>query len=773
MTWAETAAHYKGILRTALNVQRHALSVAEIQAAGVPPQLREALTDGVHPIQQQLKRLDKGEFRIAVVGLEKSGKSTFVNAWLESDLLPAADKRCTFTTTQIYSVVDPGEQRLEVQAKTTQEFDAYTQELRTVAQGSDETAKRAREDLETINQYLASLRTVITEGNQEIRFTHMEEIAQSLLRYVADASVAHAIEEVRLYTTRLAQTDGIVFFDVPGLNSGLGKHLEESRAMLADCDAVICVQYSKRPNLEAHEQKLVEFALEGDEAVGIAGKLFVFAGQIDLQGSSESLKQNLSEIEREWKRRGQLAADHIVAGSAAAFLILCGAANDRSRKLMGAKDDMRRRIVNVCGLGDGASNEEVAQATGIPQIRQRIKRYLDEERGVQIKKRCDEPIARILKAARETYQLVVGKYSEDPEEVRRKEGNRQRIDFQVWWDKRWQEIEAEVNRYYKTHFDPDDAAEEVPAVKQLRQRYRQFVQEGLSQLPALDPKRIRDIFDIVGGPYPDAPVANDKWREELYNHDVTVFLDRLAKDLSLELLHETRGYVAFMRERLWGSADVEKRIHREEELKMQLESGLRTLFLRFARPVAEALVRAPLASERRRSIVRKLGTDIELVDNYYTGDDPAFRYLKRYVKYGSALVTDPVVRHVVLGLDLPAGAVGALDSALPTVEPKRAAAEEEVHAEVKQDLQVLEMYLNETVFAAAGFGAFVSQELKRLRDDFAGNRSTWNGVVLNEYEAGNPRLVAELPARFTSPVFDLEISERLRQLRLALEGATA
>src|SRR4051794_36560885 len=106
MTWAETAARYQVLLRAALNVQRYALLLADVKAAGVPDSLVSALTEGVGPVKRQLDRLEKGEFRIAVVGLEKAGKSTFVNAWLESDLLPTADERCTFTTTQIYSVTD-------------------------------------------------------------------------------------------------------------------------------------------------------------------------------------------------------------------------------------------------------------------------------------------------------------------------------------------------------------------------------------------------------------------------------------------------------------------------------------------------------------------------------------------------------------------------------------------------------------------------------------------------------------------------------------------
>ena len=48
-----------------------------------------------------LKKLEKGEFEIAVIGLEKAGKSSFSNAIMDNDVLPTADARCTYTATCI------------------------------------------------------------------------------------------------------------------------------------------------------------------------------------------------------------------------------------------------------------------------------------------------------------------------------------------------------------------------------------------------------------------------------------------------------------------------------------------------------------------------------------------------------------------------------------------------------------------------------------------------------------------------------------------------
>lgn len=771
MNWTEAAAHYRTSLKSVLNVRRHALHVAEIKTTGVSDQLQQTLVQSSTTLQRQLERLEKGEFRIAVVGLEKAGKSTFVNAWLEADLLPTDSKRCTYTTTQIYSVTDDKEQRLEIIAKSREKFVQYQHDLQAAAQGNSETAKRAREDLEIIRQQQLPLEKTLQEGNKIIPFLRIEEIAHYLRKYVADVSVAHAIEEVRLYTTRLAETDGIVFFDVPGLNSGLGKHLEESRTMLADCDAVICVQYSRRPSLEAHEQKLVEFVHEGDEAVGIAGKLFVFAGQADLHGSAASLQQALQEIAQEWQRRGKLPPDHIIPGSAAGYLLLTGVANTDLHTQVGTVEELKRKVRIISNLPAEADSTKVLNATGIPAMRQRIKRYLNEERVTVLQKRCDDPMQQMRSAAQEIYRSVRQRFSENPDEARRQEANRRNILFQTWWANRWEEIEPAVNRFFREHFDPDHAVEEIESVQQLRVRYQELVHEGLAQLPTLDSKRRQDIFDRESRPVFDALIANDAWRAALYE-DVNNLLHTLAEQLSIELLKDSQQFIDYMSSLLWNSAEVAKQMYDQQQLQLQLESGLRTLFLRFARPVTEALIRAPLASDRRKEIVRKLGYDIELLDNYYEGEEPAYERLKRYVKYGNDLLENPLVRQAVLGIS-PTGSYvsSSLAPAIQDIQPKPAVQPNEVIAEVQSDLVTLETYLTEVVFSAAGFEVFVSQELKRLRDRFASLKHIWAGVAINEYEAENPLLLAELPADLKMPIFDLEISERLRQLRLALEEA--
>lgn len=51
-----------------------------------------------------LKKLESREFDVAIVGLEKAGKSTLGNALLKiNNVLPEYSERCTYTTTEIRS----------------------------------------------------------------------------------------------------------------------------------------------------------------------------------------------------------------------------------------------------------------------------------------------------------------------------------------------------------------------------------------------------------------------------------------------------------------------------------------------------------------------------------------------------------------------------------------------------------------------------------------------------------------------------------------------
>jgi hypothetical protein len=755
MDWKTASSYYETRLTDALNIQRHAVNLANLPQAEVPPKLKQILLQEAQPARRQLERLKKREFRIAVVGLEKAGKSTFVNAWLECDLLPAKGGRCTFTTTQIYSVEHESEQRLEVQAKTEAEFINLLKELE---------KSQAQEDINTIRTNEITLQEVRQEGNLTFAFTRLEDIREPLKKYVADEKYAHAVLEARLYTNKLAQAEGIVFYDVPGLDSGLAKHVDEAQEMLSDCDAVILVQ--RFTSLREKELKIIKFTEQGDKNVTVADKLFVFLSRIDSLGSAEAMKTHIQEAAQDWLKRANLPNHRIVSGSAGAYLLLNNIAGEQTRLEIGDTHVIQSHLQRLTGIDDVEILK--TDATGIPVIKEKIFDYINTERVAILRKRCEASLNTIISTSEEIYRLVSKNHPENPEEAKLFAENNQRVLFAEWWNQKWLIIKADLQKYYDTYV-VNKAVENLTAnsltqIEKFREGYLEIVDQEMQKLRGETFKKKDTIFLANSNPEFDRMKANFAWREDLYN-DISRLLSNIARQLALELQHESLNLVTYMTSLLWGSDQVKARLieNSEDYFLAKLENSLSVLFLRFARPVAEALIRGPVNSDTRNKIIKSLGVDIEIVDNYYSGKEPAYSLLKRYVKYGADLLFNLEVRQQVLGIT---GTVtGIATAAINNEIPQQA-----VIFEVENDINAFEEYLKFAIFNAASFESYCIQELKGLVDSFREKEGTWTGVALNEWLQGNPLLLAEIPNNLKSQASNLEVSERLRQLSIALKS---
>ncbi|MDB9523529.1 dynamin family protein [Dolichospermum circinale CS-1225] len=760
MDWKTASSYYETRLTEALNIQRHAVNLANLPQAEVPEKLKQILIQEAQPARRQLERLKKREFRIAVVGLEKAGKSTFVNAWLECDLLPVKGGRCTFTTTQIYSVEHESEQRLEVQAKTEAEFINLLKEL--------EKAK-AQEDINTINTNEITLQQVRQEGNRTFPFTRLEDIREPLKKYVADEKYAHAVLEARLYTNKLAQAEGIVFYDVPGLDSGLAKHVDEAQEMLSDCDAVILVQ--RFTSLREKELEIIKFTEQGDKNVTVADKLFVFLSRIDSLGSAEAMKTHIQEAAQDWLKRANLPNHRIVSGSAGAYLLLNNIAGEQTKLEIGDTHVIQSHLQRLTGIDDVEILK--TEATGIPVIKGKIFHYINTERVTILKKRCEASLNTIISTSEEIYRLVSKNHPENPEDAKLFAENNRRVLFAEWWNQKWLIIKADLQKYYD-EFVVNKPLENLTTnsltqIEKFRERYIEIVDIEIHKLREETFKKKDNIFLANSNPEFDRMKANFAWREDLYN-DISKLLANISKELALELQNEALNLVEYMTTLLWGSSQVKARLieNSEDYFLSKLENSLSVLFLRFARPVAEALIRGPVNSDTRNKIIKSLGVDIEIVDNYYTGEEPAYSVLKRYIKYGSDLLFNPEIRQQILGV----AEIAKLNSInINDVNVELMSEQQAVIFEIENDINAFAEYLRLAIFNAAGFESYCVQELKGLVDSFREKEGTWTGVAMNEWLQGNPLLLAEIPNNLKSQASNLEVSERLRQLSIALKSS--
>ncbi len=153
---------------------------------------------------------------------------------------------------------------------------------------------------------------------------------------------------------------------------------------------------------------------------------------------------------------------------------------------------------------------------------------------------------------------------------------------------------------------------------------------------------------------------------------------------------------------------------------------------------------------------------MELLDPYYEGKEPAYECLKKFVKYGSLLLLDHELRKRILGISVPITAIEK------KIEESEYSTKEDMIREVESDLDALEEYLTNAVFSAAGFLAYRKQELFSLCQRFRDKEYSWRELLRSEFYSGNQKLLSEVPKECLGQTYDIEVCERLKELRISL-----
>lgn len=762
-TWRSVCAQESSRLRAALDRGRHAERLAQHPDAGIDSSLSERLHKALQLAAGKLKRLERGEFHIAVVGTEKAGKSTFINAWLGCDLLPSDMKRCTFTTTRLHSVSGNEKQQLVVTPRTPQGMQDLLHALKAMqASGDKNDAAEAAEDLRSLHEHRESLNRVIQEGVQRIPFTHISEIAAPLRRYVADPSCAHAVARVELFTDSLAATDGIMFYDVPGLNSGLAKHIQETKDMLADSDAVIIVKNIAMPSFTSSEKQIFRFAAEQDSSIAIADKAFLFLSHVDKLARKEALDETMTVIRAECARYG-LSMEKCVAGTAAGALCLSG----QLKNLLNIEDThLRDKLRQLFALPANADDATLLRCCGLSVLREKIEQYLATDRINILKASC----TRIINDIREACGLILAsarqRFPDDPRKARQQHDEQITLEFHKWWTSAWQGI-------LSTHADlAQETADMDARLAEISAQYGTQIAAALDGLPCMQPARRKEIFLALKAKYGDNPAhINTEWRRNYIAPAVDEILDSTTFEMSRILYEALQRYIDKLDGELWHCLGVrekllyKRRIQQADTYLLWLESALSALFLRFARPVADVLVTTPANTPARQDICKTHAEDLKSVSHYYKeGGIPEFENLQRYSQRGVALFSDAALRQKL---------------GLPALPPEDARAWQDAHTdtslasmerEVETDMLALKEYFLRALFSSSGIGVFARQELLELRKAFLNGEAVFRAAAEAAFRHGDARLLQQLPPHLQNVEFNAEIVDMISQLAQSLRS---
>ncbi|MCR5587509.1 MAG: dynamin family protein [Lachnospiraceae bacterium] len=340
-------------------------------------------------------KLDKNEFEIAIVGLEKAGKSTFGNALMENRILPDADERCTYTSTcirygndrAVVKFYNSGEMdnvlRGYLKTLGVENVESYTyqalskSEYNSIFNGLDERDKSRYENNvhQDVLNLLDNKSSILTNyiGKPDLTFEGEDLYGEEFKSYIVSPKVAVAVKEVSIESSKLGQLQNAVIYDVPGFDSPTSMHLEQTKSRMKEADAIILIASAEKPSFTAPALNMFQEVVDEDN-VSLSDKLFIFGNRADAANTLEKNIQTLKSDARKWNLLdSSLIDERLSIGSAKAHL--------QEKNLI--EGDFCVKKINE----DEEYKRVWPHGDGIEFIYNRLVKYNEEERFPIIKKK--------------------------------------------------------------------------------------------------------------------------------------------------------------------------------------------------------------------------------------------------------------------------------------------------------------------------------------------------------------------------------------------------
>lgn len=347
-----------------------------------------------------LHKLQSKEFEIAIVGLEKAGKSTFANALIESNILPSAPERCTFTSTRLIH----GDDEAKVTFYTEHEFnDIFINLLKEINYPTDNTTGFHNLSVPEFERYFENLeqkdnqlyKNHVGKTDEEIKdiLKYRKELTltgetkgfngnqlegeefQSYIRGqkrqnessgLSETNTARprSVKKIEIASSKLKQLSTAIIYDVPGFDSPTKIHIRQTEERLKNADAIIMVtNVGRNPSIVGTSLSVINKNTDED-GIHLRDKLFVFGNQLDTANSEEQAQGNEKILKADVEKYKIGTASRVFVGSALKYLTEKNIAKDKY-------------------------HENYAIDSGIDAIRTSLINYYETERFEILKRKID------------------------------------------------------------------------------------------------------------------------------------------------------------------------------------------------------------------------------------------------------------------------------------------------------------------------------------------------------------------------------------------------
>ncbi len=782
--WQQTCEQQRNRLEKTEVLANKLLTLCRKAQTHLPPEIMQAMHTERPRLERQLERLRANRFEVAVIGLEKAGKSALLNAWLGQEILPSEDRRCTYTTTEILSAATERDQHLLIEYYTREEIDnlleGKEEDLQRLTPNSKE-YKELKADIDETKESKAKLYDYAAKGRNKspLPFADIAEITEDLYEAVAgrrypdpenpdkilmDRSHPRAIKRIELKTTRLSGTGGIVFHDVPGFNSTVTKHREEAEKRMAECDAIIFAKKMDNFNLDLSETSVLSIA-DADH-IKIEEKIFVVTTQCDKAGDREQYDKWLRDNQNEW---GKVPSQRVVPVCAIAHLAKLGTCSEETQRL----GSLSTNKLSAFGIDNG-----------IETLKKAVDDYVDTERTLVLQKRCDAIVKVYKDQAQQVLNLLNPIYSQISDNDTTEE-DLYGEDFGKWWGSEWAKIQQDFKNWGVANIDgragTDDYGKEHTKLTELRTAYNEGVKTLFANLQEAKKENMELTYKEAIKLVPVPARGNRAIRDKLHPEIQRILQTELPNQLTGSLKEITDEIVSKAKQSLYEIEDVERiLLDTPAIVEQQIRHGFKTLFLRFGRVAADVFMVHPLHDRPR--LLEEYEAEILTLEAFYEGNDKKTKgNLTDYLRAGLWIVKATsdigIVPHLVgkgihatekLGsikdIGKPNNANDPMGNAKSYNEPKNFP---EVVKEIEGDLAALQDYLQNSVFCAAGFITYSKQELQQIRDRFIEleeKERRWDSIVRREAKRQNHNIPFKTHNRIEDFRLRREIALELKEL---------
>lgn len=758
-------------------------TLADVAVSDLPANLASDIGNLRERVERQSRKLVAGEAHVAVIGLEKAGKSTLINAWLNADVLPNEQNRCTYATTELRSAEHDASQAVRIEyldLATYREIEKGYQER--VARGGRD-ADEANKDLDEMRRYQDTILSLLGRTPEVIAAPDMESVGRILWEKVANPKIARALRRVTLYSPKLYQRRGLIFHDVPGYDSPISMHKKQARDELARADVILFVQNaSATVSLTGPQLEMLDVADAEDPDIKVHDKLFVFLNRIDQ--TTGDLPKRLEKSRVEWSSKAHCPADRIVPGSAAAYL---------AKKASFLRPETREAIQYA---PDGLERLNAPHGDGVVYLQQLIERYLNEERVHVIRRRVVRMVEEGRRLTNVALEALDGRYPETSEEIDQRLRVAEITGPARWFDTVWEDFQRRFGKYWVERIAPatqDDHLGINANFERLRTVYRDAVQEVAKNFPTIE--LIEEEHARLRADFPTPVAVNIQVRRAMLERYVDPGLERVTAAMMRTVVDVAREVADWVvSEGFYGVEGVRAVVFPERSMESYaktVEVGLRTLFLRYARPASAMFLRTARNTEDRRHMLDHFQLEVRVLSQFYDNPKaPLHRFLEGFLKDGAwfdpntiddaaAAVAGGVARASGYPSLAPIAEGGARTIAQRIREgtatnggsPSRSVSF--VSEEIASDCAAFLDYLEHSIYRAAAFEAFAMQELNRIRTPLLATsareaRDAIREVVFAAYVRRHPPLLAAYGAGAADDAHVRQVVEAVSGLRGAL-----